>query len=89
METQPPRDPSLFTLQMTEPIVAIVATEVENETEDPFNLVLSTLDLIGAVGNMFADPMSVFVNTNDSTAADDNLEAEREAEREREKEEER
>ena len=74
---------------MTEPISATVATEAENETENPFNPVLSTLDLIGAVGNVFADPISLSIDTNDSSAADVNLEAEREAEREREKEEER
>ena len=29
METEPPSDPSLLTLQMTEPIGATVATEAE------------------------------------------------------------
>ena len=88
-KTNYPSDPSALSLQLYNPVGVALTTETETEADNPFNPVHSTLELIGAVGNVIADPSSLFINTNDSSVAGDNLEAEKEAEREREKEEER
>ena len=83
-ETNYPSDPNALSLQLYNPVGVALTTETETEAENPFNPVDSTLELIGAVGNVIADPISLFINTNDSSVAGDNLEAEKEAERERE-----
>ena len=57
METEPPSDPNKLTLKMTEPVqVVSTTTETETETELPFDPALATLELIGAVGDVLADP---------------------------------
>ena len=49
----------------------------KRKTERPFYPALATLELIGAVGNVLANPFSLLVNANDSPAADVNVEAEK------------
>ena len=88
METERPSDPNQLTLNLTEPVsVVSTTTETETETESPFDPALATVELIGAVGDVLADPFSLLINANDSPAADVNVQAEKEAEIERQRDE--
>ena len=88
METERPSDPNQLTLKLTEPVkVVSTTTETEMETERPFDPALATLQLIGAVGDVLANPFSLLVTANDSPAADVNVQAEQEAEIERQRDE--
>ena len=40
--------------------------ETEAETTQPFNPVLATLDMIGAIGNVIADPLEAFITVDAS-----------------------
>ena len=54
-------------------------TEVETEQENQFDPALATLDLIGTIGNVIADPVGTFITVNPSPAVSASSKEEAEA----------